>query len=159
MTKQRDRGRAISRRAALVAGCLAAFAASGGALQGCLSPDNPLSDDALGGVGTAKCGEITYENFARAFCATYCLRCHSSTVTGDAARLDAPPGIDFDSMDGILEFSKRIRLRAGELGDMPPRIVGGPVPTEEERIKLMQWIDCGLPTDADVEAGTVGDGG
>lgn len=116
-------------------------------LVGCLSPDDPLDEATLAAIEQVDCETLdtTYDNFARAFTAKYCLSCHSESLVGDAARTDAPIGIDFDTVEGIRSFATRIRLRAGQLGDMPPRIVGGAIPTREERIKLMEWIDCGTP--------------
>lgn len=119
---------------------------------GCLSPDDPLDPDILAALADTDCTQVdaTYENFMQAFCAKYCLSCHSETLVGDVARTDAPQDIDFDTLDDIRSFATRIRLRTGELGDMPPRLfVGGAIPTLEERIKLIQWIDCGLPSEAD----------
>lgn len=117
---------------------------------GCLSPNNPLPDALLPDGGSTNCDELTWENFARQFFADYCLLCHSETLVSDLARYDAPVGINYDTIEGVREFRKRIRLRAGELGDMPPRLLPVPRPSEEERVRLIQWIDCGTLTDADV---------
>jgi uncharacterized membrane protein len=120
----------------------------GAMLAGCpimLSPDDPLDPATLAALEEADCDTVTltYDNFAKDFCARYCLSCHSVNLVGDAARTDAPAGIDFDTIEGIRSFATRIRLRAGELGDMPPRILGGDLPSHEDRIKLIQWLDCG----------------
>ena len=95
------------------------------------------------------CDELTYENFGQAFFQSYCLRCHSVTNVGDIARNDAPVGINYDTLEGVREFATRIRLRAGELGDMPPLLVPVPRPPEEERLKLIRWIDCDTPSETD----------
>lgn len=128
--------------AALAAALLAsAFAA------GC-SPDNPLPAELLPDParGVAPdCGELTYQNFGAEFFANYCLRCHNEMLIGDIARTDAPTGINFNTLDGVRRFQSRIRLRAGVQGDMPPTIAPVPRPSEVERVRLIQWIDCGMP--------------
>lgn len=136
----------------------AAFAGSAAAIgsfaTGCLSPDNPLPDEVTAGNGDeVDCSKLTYENFAESFFQSYCLRCHSATLVGDAARNDAPVGINYDTIEGVREFATRIRLRAGQLGDMPPLLAPVPRPGDEARRKLMQWIDCGTPTEADLAGG------
>jgi uncharacterized membrane protein len=111
---------------------------------GCLSPDDPL-DPLDPNAMSSDCGTLTYDNFAAQFFSDFCLRCHSSTLVGDVARSDAPLGIDFDTLEGVTEFRNRIRLRAGELGDMPPLLTGGRRPTQAERQMLIDWLDCDLP--------------
>jgi uncharacterized membrane protein len=132
---------------ALSAGVLLlAFAGGGGCQLLALSPNDPLDPDLVASLSDTDCGEVdaTYENFAADFFARYCLRCHSETLVGDSARQDAPVGIDFDTRAGAESFASRIRLRAGLDGDMPPRILGGARPTHSERVRLIQWIDCGM---------------
>ena len=137
--------------AAALAGIAATF---GPFATGCLSPDNPLPDEVTAGDGDdADCSELTYENFGDNFFQNYCLRCHSQTLVGDVARSDAPLGINYDTIEGVREFAKRIRLRAGQLGDMPPLLAPVPKPSQEERRTLIQWIDCGTLTEADLAAG------
>lgn len=121
----------------------------GGLLWAGCSPDAPLSESELAAAGAAECGELTYQNFGARFFADYCLPCHNDQLRTDVARSDAPLGIDFNRLDGIRTFQKRIRLRAGELGDMPPRLLPVARPTPEERILLIQWLDCGAPGEAD----------
>lgn len=136
--------------AAASAVCFTALTMLGSIAGGCLSPNNPLPDALLSAGESADCDELTWENFAQQFFVDYCLRCHSETLVSDLARTDAPVGINYDTIEGVREFKKRIRLRAGELGDMPPRLLAVPRPNEEERVRLIQWIDCGTLTDADV---------
>ncbi len=128
-------------------------AALGLAAAGC-SPDMPLPDQVLADdADETDCDELTYENFGQAFFQSYCLRCHSVTNVGDVARNDAPVGINYDTLDGVREFTTRIRLRAGELGDMPPLLVPVPRPSEEERLQLIRWIDCDTPSETDADSG------
>ena len=118
-------------------------------VAGC-SPDMPLPDQVVvDDADEIDCDELTYENFGQAFFQSYCLRCHSVTNVGDIARNDAPVGIDYDTLEGVREFATRIRLRAGELGDMPPLLVPVPRPSEEERLQLIRWIDCDTPSETD----------
>jgi len=120
-----------------------------GLLSGiCCSPDSPLHHPANVDCGTVK---TTYEDFGARFFQDYCLRCHSVTRANDLARLDAPMEIDFDTLGMAREFMDRIYLRAGELGDMPPRLMPVAKPTEQERIQLMEWIDCGMLSAAELE--------
>ncbi len=116
------------------------------------SPDSPLelSTRPLPDCGAAK---GSYESFGAAFFQNYCIRCHSVTLESDLERLDAPQGIDFNTLQMAREFSRRIRLRAGELGDMPPQILLGPRPTEAERLQLVDWIDCGMLSDDELSGG------
>ncbi len=129
----------------------------GGALMllangiGACSPDMPLPVDPGDGsaMTTGECGDLTFENFGQQFFQNYCLRCHSEDLVGDLARTDAPVGINFNTLEGVREFTNRIRLRAGELGDMPPTILPVPRPSEAERRMLIEWIDCNTPSDTD----------
>lgn len=130
-----------------------AAAALGLAAAGC-SPDMPLPDQVIvDAADNSNCDELTYENFGQAFFQSYCLRCHSETRVGDIARNDAPVGINYDTLEGVREFATRIRLRAGELGDMPPLLLPGPRPSEQERVQLIRWIDCDTPSEADAAGG------
>jgi len=126
--------------------------AIGAIFLGCLSPDTPLSEAALAELarGQPACGELTYENFAASFLATYCLRCHTAALATDFERRDAPQGINYDSLEEIRQFARRIRVRAGELGDMPPRLLPVPRPSEAERVQLIRWLDCGTPSEAEL---------
>lgn len=127
---------------ALCAGLLAAAA-------GC-SPDDPLTDEQLGQAVSTDCSALTYQSFGAAFFARYCLGCHNEQISGDIDRTDAPNGINFNRLDGIRAFKNRIRLRAGVQGDMPPRLLPVPRPSVEDRQKLIEWIDCGAPAEADL---------
>ena len=111
---------------------------------GC-SPDFPLAAELVPQPGQSPCGPFTYENFGADFFYRYCLVCHHEDNVGDAARWDAPTGINFNRLSGIRQFLPRIRLRAGVQGDMPPHRLPVPQPTAEERIRLIEWLDCGAP--------------
>lgn len=115
----------------------------------CLSPDVPLSDEQLAAVEALDCNELTYENFGRPFFEAYCLRCHNEDLKSDFERTDAPQGINFNTLESARPFMQRIRLRAGVLGDMPPQLLVVPHPSDEQRQRLIRWIDCGMPSAAE----------
>lgn len=89
----------------------------------------------------------TWDSFAKGFFATYCTRCHASTLTG-AARMGAPLYHDFDSQQTADEVLVHIDEQAGsgpaatnEI--MPP---DGTAPTKAERETLAQWVACECQT-------------
>lgn len=89
---------------------------------------------------------LTYANFGQAFMTTYCTRCHSSTLSGDA-RMGAPEFHDFDSQLGVQSVAEHIDEAAGAgpaaaNDQMPP---DGAMPSLEERQQLAEWIACGAP--------------
>ncbi|MBK7539554.1 MAG: c-type cytochrome [Myxococcales bacterium] len=89
---------------------------------------------------------ITYANFGQAFMTQYCTRCHSSELVG-AARNGAPKFHDFDTVGGIRSVSDHVDQTAASgpastNTSMPP---SGPIPTEDERKKLGEWLQCGAP--------------
>jgi uncharacterized membrane protein len=86
---------------------------------------------------------LTYENFGRAFMETYCTRCHSSSLSGDA-RNCAPSDHNFDTLDEIITYRDHIDEAAaagpGSVNTaMPP---SGTPPTEQERRDLGTWLAC-----------------
>lgn len=98
---------------------------------------------------------LTYVSFGQAFFGTYCTRCHSASVTGDA-RNGATIGVNFDTVDGIRPNACRIDSFAGSgpkgtntimpfditsLNPVPPQVF----PTVGERAQLSQWLACGAP--------------
>jgi uncharacterized membrane protein len=105
----------------------------------------PLPKDYLADADTSPCGDVTYQNFAADFFGRYCLRCHNEQLIGDVNRFDAPTGINFNTLSDVRGFQARIRLRAGIQGDMPPKLLPIPQPTDDERMMLIRWIDCGTP--------------
>jgi uncharacterized membrane protein len=89
---------------------------------------------------------LTYASFGQPFMASYCTRCHSSALTGDA-RMGASAYHDYDSLDGIRAVAVHIDQTAGAgpaatNDTMPP---SGAAPTLEERQMLAEWIACGAP--------------
>jgi uncharacterized membrane protein len=132
-----------TRKCTAVAVCLA-FAVAFTTWPAC-TPDQPLADDLLAAARESPCGDSTYRNFAAEFFGRYCLGCHNSQLSGDMSRLDAPTGINFNTLSDVRAFQNRIRLRAGVQGDMPPALLPVDQPSDEERLQLIRWIDCGAP--------------
>ncbi len=86
-------------------------------------------------------GGDTWANFAQGFFASYCTRCHSSTLTG-IARNGAPDGFDWDVQATVLMYLPMIRDAVGVSNFMPP---DAPAPTCAERQRLVRWIDADAP--------------
>lgn len=125
------------------------------AIAMCVSCENDSDKDAeteegegVGEATDAACpssSDLTCETFGRDFMEKYCTRCHSSKLTG-AARMDAPPGHDFDTLSGVLAVAEHVDEYAAAGPDatntvMPP---SGAKPSEEERRKLGEWLACEL---------------
>lgn len=89
---------------------------------------------------------LTYANFGQSFMQSYCLRCHSSAVSGDA-RNGAPSDHNFDSLDEIRPLSEHIDEYAGSGPAATNTIMpeGDPKPSTEDRRKLAEWLACGAP--------------
>jgi hypothetical protein len=84
---------------------------------------------------------LRYDNFGAPFFAEYCTGCHSSQLPDDM-RQDAPPGVDFETLEGIRARADAIYLRAADANaTMPP--VGGP--SDETRVLLGEWLGCDTP--------------
>lgn len=87
---------------------------------------------------------LTYQSFGAPFFASYCTGCHSAKLAPEL-RAGAPPGIDFDTLDGIRARADRIYARAADdHTTMPP--AGGP--SAEQRRMLGDWLACGTPGEA-----------
>lgn len=86
---------------------------------------------------------LTYDNFARAFMESYCTRCHSSTLTGDA-RMGAPAFHDFDSEQGILNVADHVDEYAAAGPTVINRVMppSGATPSDAERRQLGEWLAC-----------------
>lgn len=74
---------------------------------------------------------------------TYCVRCHSSTLTG-AARNGAPAFHDFDTRQGVDNVLLHIDKQAGSGPAatntlMPP---DSPTPSKAQREMLAQFVAC-----------------
>ena len=90
-------------------------------------------------------GGDTFQSFARPFFAQWCLRCHSSARTTPAARNGAPEGFNWDVESSVRANLDRIRLQVGVYNTMPLLDGIDPLPTCDERRRLIRWIDAGAP--------------
>ena len=86
----------------------------------------------------------TYANFAMEFMGAYCTECHGA---GSATR-------DYTTIDDIRRDMVNVRcgVSAEPLDDCtgfpPPRqfpVGSGPMPSDEERGRLVAWVEAGLP--------------
>lgn len=105
-----------------------------------------------GEADTASCDReppLSYDSFGQSFMGKNCTGCHSSLLPS-SHREGAPAGVDFDTYAGVLEWADRIEARSvGEGASMPP----GGGPTEDERVLLAEWLECGVfPDVAALEA-------
>lgn len=103
----------------------------------------------LGPPSGAACPEgstLTYDSFGRSFMESYCLRCHSGSVTG-AAREGAPSDHNFDTIIEIQGLADHIDQMAGVGPDSTNEIMptDDPKPTLAERQQLAEWLACGAP--------------
>jgi hypothetical protein len=95
---------------------------------------------------------VTYEQFVQPFMASYCTRCHASTLPAEK-RQGAPLDHDFDTLAGVLEHADHIAEEAAAGPDgvnefMPP---SGPRPSLEDRQKLGEFLACVGGGDSDGE--------
>jgi hypothetical protein len=110
------------------------------ALAASCNPDDPPGDGVPPATDCPTDSWVRYDNFAEPLVSTWCLPCHSSTLP-EALRQGAPVGMNFDSYDGIVQWSDRMLDRMSIRADMPPK--AGPSP--DERALFAEWIACGLP--------------
>ncbi|MFP2930673.1 hypothetical protein ACLESO_36835 [Pyxidicoccus sp. 3LG] len=120
----------------------------GGGGGGCGGSDEARQGHTLStGAVCPPQGAPTAADFGQAFMETYCLSCHSASVTGEA-RAGAPAGVDFDTPGQVHRWAEAIdsHAAAGPSSvntEMPP--ANSPAPSMDERIKLGQWLSCGAP--------------
>lgn len=82
--------------------------------------------------GAARCNGVTYERFGASFLDSYCAGlCHNALLGVGGVRLD--------SREGIAAAKDRAKVQV-ENRTMPPFPPG---PTDEERARFVQWVDCG----------------
>lgn len=80
----------------------------------------------------------TYQSWTEGFLIGKCQSCHHSESSN---RHGAPEPVHFDSYQDTLQWKERIEATILEERSMPPN--GGI--TDDERILLQQWLDCGTP--------------
>ncbi len=106
-------------------------------------------DPEAGATGSAcpATSTLSYDSFGEAFMDRYCVRCHSSTLTG-SERNGAPSDHNFDTLDGLHATEPEHIDEQAAAGPnnvntaMPP---DGPRPSEAERLELGEWVACGMP--------------
>ena len=116
------------------------------------SSSEPAKSDAPAGPGPsgATCPDPapTYDDFAKNFFASYCVRCHSSALAG-SARHGAPKSTNLDSLDGIQKASASMLDQLAAAGPLQQNTFMPPddesTPTRAERESLGAWLACGLP--------------
>jgi hypothetical protein len=134
----------MSRRIALVVLALPFLLGHGDG--GCGHDDEGIEFGDPTGATCPDGSTLTYDSFGRGFMDDYCVRCHSSEVTGDD-RKGAPSDHNFDTQFEIQSFHDHIDWMAGAGPDavntqMPP---SGTAPSEAERRQLSEWLACGAP--------------
>jgi hypothetical protein len=107
-------------------------------------PSKPIGTPS--GATCPEASTLSYESFGKGFMDKYCVRCHSSKLEGESARMGAPAGHDFDSFEGIIGVAEHVDQYAAKGPEstnvmMPP---SGERPTMEEREQLGQWLACEL---------------
>ena len=140
--------------AVLVSSCgddAAAIDAGGGSDAGASDSggtDAGATDAGRADAGASDSGETTdagvgdtWASFAMEFFVTYCVECHSG-----GAR-------DYTAIDDVMRDQATIRCGVSPYalagcGSFPPPsqfpVGGGPFPTDDERRRLVAWIDAGL---------------
>lgn len=89
---------------------------------------------------------LTWDSFGKGFMDSYCVRCHSTKLTG-AARQGAPNDHNFDSVELLrdeLDYTDE-QAAAGPDSVNTAMPIGAPTPTEAERRMLGEWLACGAP--------------
>lgn len=110
------------------------------------TPEGPAKPTMLPSGATCPEGSsLTYGNFAQQFFDDYCTRCHSAELNGPD-RNAAPASVNFDTLDDVSSIGAELiderAVKGGAQAEMPPK---EPLPTEEERTKLGEWLACGMP--------------
>lgn len=104
--------------------------------NGCPSLRAPVDSPDASAMGD------TWNDFARGFFMTWCVRCHSSTLTTPEERGGAPPGYNWDDEAAVRMRLSLIRAAVGVDNWMP---LTPPNPDCDERRRLVRWIDIGAP--------------
>ena len=83
-----------------------------------------------------------WDSFAQPLFESYCTRCHHSSLAPGEMRQFATPGIDFDDRSSVRANAPLVRNAVGVFPFMPP---DDPLPSCDERRRLVRWIDADLP--------------
>ncbi len=99
---------------------------------GAAKPDagHAMSGGDAGPHGSA-CEHLTYHHFGKMFIDTYCIGCHISQFP------------QLGTLDAIVTNKNRIQSQVAIYKAMPPPDRSTPKPDDHERMKLVQWLECG----------------
>jgi uncharacterized membrane protein len=104
---------------------------------------------AAGGTGAQ--GLDTWTSFAQGFFQDYCVSCHNEDMTGDASRDQTQLSVVMGESDaiacGVATAEIRATLDCGQGDPVASQFPAGngPSPTDEERARLVAWIEAGMP--------------
>jgi len=110
------------------------------ALLACKGDDAPPVDTPVPGTCDTP---PTWETFGKGFATSWCTPCHAASLPTEE-RQGAPVGVDFDTLDDMLQWGARVHARAVEAADMPP----GGGPSDTELALLDTFLACGMPGEA-----------
>lgn len=130
-----------NRKTLAIARCLALGIASALGLVAC---DDGVGGDEFSPAPTVDCEATKAKGFA-ALKPVFdkCTSCHSVNKVG-ADRKAAPPGTDYDTLDGAKKQFIEIAKRTYDTSlPMPP--AGEPTLTDAEKADLNAWAQCGTP--------------
>ncbi|MET0340447.1 MAG: cytochrome c [Polyangiales bacterium] len=80
------------------------------------------------GGGADACATLTYQTFGRQFLTNYCVSCHGSSG-----------GLSLTSLANVTRAKANVKSMVTSKS-MP---LGGKLPSDDERTRFAQWIDCG----------------
>jgi hypothetical protein len=141
----------------LVLGCCAL------ALEACASHANVVQEEGDGGevvlLPDPDAGAITWDGWAGAFVADYCVQCHSPTAPCGGSGCHPSAGMlpDFRYQAQVVSFAPTIQCGicvtqspAWQCGSTTPKTFpvyegDNPLPTDEQRGLVVDWIEAGCP--------------
>jgi hypothetical protein len=94
------------------------------------SADASRADAGTPGADASTC-TLTYANFGQQFLTTYCVGCHGATSPRANVRLDSLSGIT----------ARKAQAKAAVLNNIMPQ--GLNKPSDADRQRFGQWLDCG----------------
>ena len=102
-----------------------------------------------GDVPKIECGSAgTIPKYSElTFLLTTCATCHSTQLTGTAARRDANPAFNYDTYEAAKAGAAKgvEEVYEGPNGAMPPDGTGVPKLTDAQRVQFNTWTQCGMP--------------
>jgi uncharacterized membrane protein len=81
---------------------------------------------------------LTWSSYGQLHLEKHCNGCHASLLPQEM-RNGAPVGVDFDTLDAVVNWHERIVARA--LGDAPTMPPGGG-PSATEQALFAEWLAC-----------------